>query len=118
MDMQTYALRVEELRPRLYRIAYCYLGNEAAALDAIDEAVYRGLRGLKKLRQMEYFDTWLIRILLNECAREKKRWMRFRPLEEAGELPQEDYDNLHLRQAVQKLPKELKDVVILRFLPD
>lgn len=115
MDMQTYALRVEELRPRLYRIAYCYLGNEAAALDAIDEAVYRGLRGLKKLRQMEYFDTWLIRILLNECAREKKRWMRFRPLEEAGELPQEEYDNLPLRQAVQKLPKELKDVVILRF---
>lgn len=115
MDMQTYARRVEKLRPRLYRIACCYLGSETAALDAIDEAVYRGLRGLKKLRQEEFFDTWLVRILLNECAREKKRWTRLRPLEDAGELTQEAYDHLPLRQAVQNLPKELKDVVILRF---
>lgn len=115
MDMQTYAQRVEMLRPRLYRTALCYLGSEAAALDALDEAVYRGLRSLKKLRQPEYFDTWLTRILLNECAREKKRWGRLRPLEDAGELSQEDFDSLPLQEAIQKLPKELKDVVILRF---
>lgn len=115
MDMQTYAQRVEMLRPKLYRTALCYLGSEAAALDALDEAVYRGLKGLKKLRQPEYFDTWLTRILLNECAREKKRWGRLRPLEEAGECTQEVYDSLPLQEAIQKLPKELKDVVILRF---
>lgn len=113
--MEAFAQRAEALRPRLYRTAYCYLGSEAAALEAVDEAVYRGLRGLKKLRQPEYLDTWLTRILLNECAREKKRWGRLRPLEEAGELSQEEYDSLPLRDAIQRLPKELKDVVILRF---
>lgn len=115
MDMETFAQRVEVLRPKLYRTAYCYLGSEAAALDALDEAVYRGLKSLGKLRQPEYFDTWVTRILLNECSREKKRWGRFRPLEEVKELSEEDFDHLPLQEAIQKLPKELKDVVILRF---
>lgn len=30
-------------KERLYRTALLYLGGEAAALDAVDEAVYRGL---------------------------------------------------------------------------
>ena len=115
MDMETFAQRVEDLRPRLYRTAFCYLESEAAALDAVDEAVYRGLKSLKKLRQPEYFDTWMTRILLNECSREKKRWTRFRPLEDVSELSEAAFDRLPLREAIQKLPKELKDIVILRF---
>lgn len=115
MDMEAFARQVEALRPRLYRTAYCYLGSEAAALDAVDEAVYRALRSLKRLRQPEYFDTWLTRILLNECAREKKRRSRLRPLEDAAELSQEDYDSLPLHEAIRRLPGELRDVVILRF---
>ena len=43
MDMQTYARRVEAIRPKLYRTALCYLGSEAQAMDALDEAVYKGL---------------------------------------------------------------------------
>lgn len=115
MDMEAFARRVEALRPRLYRTAYCYLGSEAAALDAVDEAVYRALRSLRRLRQPELFDTWLTRILLNECAREKKRLSRLRPLEEAPECSGEDYDSLPLQDAIRRLPKELRDVVILRF---
>ena len=115
MDMETFAQRVEALRPKLYRTAFCYLGSEAAALDVVDEAVYRGLRSLKKLRQPEYFDTWMTRILLNECSREKKRRGRFHSLEEIGELSEEAYDALPLQEAIRKLPRELKDVVILRY---
>lgn len=115
MDMETFAKRVEILRPRLYRIAFCYLGSEAMAMDVVDEAVYRGLRGLKKLRQPEFFDTWLTRILLNECQREMKRRNRFQPLEDLTELAAEDLDHLPLAEAIRRLPKELRDVVVLRF---
>ena len=115
LEMEDFALRVEALRPKLYRTAFCYLGSEAAALDVLDEAVYRGLKNRNKLRQPEYFDTWMTRILLNECSREQKRRSRFRSLEEVRACSQEDLDDLSLNQAVQKLPKELKDVVILRF---
>lgn len=115
MDMETFAQRVEALRPRLYRTAFCYMGSEAMALDVLDEAVYRGLKSLKKLRQPEYFDTWMTRILLNECQRELKRRGRFQPLEDMPELSVEEFDHLPLQEAVRRLPKELRDVVILRY---
>lgn len=115
MDMETFAQRVEALRPRLYRTAFCYMGSEAMALDVLDEAVYRGLKSLKKLRQPEYFDTWMTRILLNECRRELKRRGRFQPLEDMPELSVEEFNHLPLQEAVRRLPKELRDVVILRY---
>ena len=36
-------------------------------------------------------------------------------MEEIPEGATEDYDNLPLKEALQRLPKELKDVVILRY---
>lgn len=115
MDMEQFAQRVELLRPRLYRTAFCYLGSEAMALDVLDEAVYRGLRSLKTLRQPEYFDTWMTRILIRECQRELKHSRRFRPLEDVPELTAEMLDHLPLQEAVARLPKDLRDVVILRY---
>ena len=50
MDKEEFAARTEAVRQRLYRTAYLYLGSEADALEAVDEAVYQALRALKKLR--------------------------------------------------------------------
>ena len=116
MDKEEFAARTEAVRQRLYRTAYLYLGSEADALEAVDEAVYQALRALKKLREPEHFETWLTRILLNECHRELRRRKRV-----AGEdaLPDtagpDAYDALPLKEAVRRLPEELQAVVILRF---
>jgi len=115
MDMETFAQNAEKLRPKLYRTAVCYFENPSAAIDVLDEAIYRGLCGCKKLRDPALFDTWLTRILINECHREYRRRSRFRPLEEMQEPTAEELDHLPLREAVLQLPGELKDVVILRF---
>ena len=76
MDHEEFAARTQVIRARLYRTAYLYLGCEADALEAVDEAVYQALRGLKKLRQPAFFETWLMRILLNQCHRELRRRRR------------------------------------------
>ena len=116
MDREEFAGKVEALKIRLYRAAYLYLGSEADALEAVDEAVYQALRGLKKLRQPEFFETWITRILINECHRELRRRKRL-----AGEeaLPEaagpDEYDALPLREAVRRLPEDLRRVVVLRF---
>ena len=70
MDREEFAARVSAARDRLYRTAWLYLGSEADALEAVDEAVYQALRALKQLRRSEYFETWVTRILINSCHKE------------------------------------------------
>ncbi|MEG1858267.1 MAG: sigma-70 family RNA polymerase sigma factor [Pseudoflavonifractor sp.] len=107
--------RAEAVKARLYRSAYLYLGSEAQALDAVDEAVYKGLCACKKLRQPEFFETWMTRILLNICAAECKRRKREIATAELPETATEVFDSLPLRDAVARLPGDLRQVIILRY---
>jgi len=115
MDTNDFAAQTEQIKKRLYRTAFLYLGSECMALDAVDEAIYRGFISLKKLRQPEYFETWLTRILINECKKELRRRKRRQPFESAPEIIENTYDSLSLKEALASLPQELKDVIILRY---
>ena len=115
MNKEEFASRVTAIRQKLFKTAYIYLSSESDALDAVDEAVYKALCGYKKLRQEEYFDTWITRILINECHNELRRRKRLVPLEELPETSAEELDSLPLKDALRRLPKELKDVIVLRF---
>ena len=116
MNKDEFAARTEAVKQRLYRTAYLYLGSEADALEALDEAVYQALRGLQRLREPEFFETWLTRILINQCHRELRRRKRMAGEEAIPETAGPDaYDALPLKEAVRRLPEELRLVVILRF---
>ena len=115
MNNEEFGKRIENIRLRLYKTALLYLGSEACALDAVDEAVYKALCSYKKLRQPEYFDTWITRILITECYNELRRQKRFRAIDELPESSVEVFDTLPLKEAIRRLPRELKEVVILRY---
>lgn len=115
MNDREFAERIEKLRGRLYRTAYLYLGSEAIALDAVDEAVYKGLTSLEKLRKPEYFETWITRILINECKNERRRRKRELPFDSLPERAVEHFDFLPLKDAVLRLPEELKAPLVLRY---
>lgn len=115
MRKEEFADHIESIRMKLYKTALLYMGNETLAVDALDEAIYKALCNRKKLRQPEYFDTWITRIVINECYNELRRQKRFRPLDELPETAVETFDSLPLKEALRCLPKELKDVVILRY---
>ena len=119
MNRKEFSVRIETIKTKLYRTAYLYLRNEASALEAVDETVYKGLKSFKKLREPKYFDTWMTRILINECKTELKRLKRLYP---AQYLPvgkvEEDYDALPPKEAIGKLPEDLQDIIILRYFSD
>ena len=115
MKVEEFANRVSQIKPRLYRIALLYLGSNSLAKDTVDEAEYRAFISLKKLRQPEYFETWLTRILINECKKVLRRLKREVPYETAREASSEDFDSLPLKEAIKLLPQELKEVIILRY---
>lgn len=115
IDQEEFARRIEQIRLKLYKTALLYLGDETAAMDALDESVYKALKNIRRLRQPEYFDTWITRILINECHNENRRRKRFQPVEELPEAAAESFDLLPLREAIRRLPRDLKEIVILRY---
>ncbi len=115
MEMQEYARRVEDIQNRLFQTAVLWLGDPSAAEEALDEAVYRGLKGCKRLREPQFFNTWMTRILMNVCNDEQKRRKREQSWEVLPETAVEAFDALPLREAIRRLPKELKALVILRY---
>lgn len=115
MHEEEYVRRAEAAKARLYRTSLLYLGGEAAAVDAVDEAVYRGLRACRKLRQEAYFDTWLTRILINVCNAELRRRKRELAMEQLPETAAEEFDALPLKDAIRHLPQQLREVVVLRY---
>ena len=115
MEMQEYARRVEDIQNKLFQTAVLWLGDPSAAEEALDEAVYRGLKGCKRLREPQFFNTWMTRILMNVGNDEQKRRKREQSWEVLPETAVEAFDALPLREAIRRLPKELKALVILRY---
>lgn len=115
MTEQEYIGRAEALKGKLYRTAALMLGSESAAVDAVDEAFYKGFRAYHKLRQPEFFDTWLTRVLINVCNTELRRRKRELAVAELPDTAQEEFDALPLKEAVRNLPRELREVIILRY---
>ena len=107
--------RVDSCKERLWRLARLWLDSDTAAVDVLDEAVLRAYIALPKLRHPEYFETWLTRILLNECSRELRRRKREQAVETLPEAAWEEPDHLPLRQAIQALPDKLRWVILLRY---
>ncbi len=68
----------------LFRTALAILGNEADARDATQEAFVAAWRAFPRLRDLERFDAWLGRILINECrmALRHRRRVREIPMNE------------------------------------
>ena len=87
MNDRDYMSRVLAMERRLYRIAQAILWNDSDAADAIQSAVFKAWAKKGGLREERYFETWLIRILINEC---KNIWRRKPRIE--MELP----DNLNI----------------------
>ena len=110
-----YFSRIDPLKERLYRVAYLYLGSESAAVDAVDEAVYRGYLKRRSLRREAYFSTWLTRILINVCLDELHRRQRETPVETLPERAETPYDALPLQEALERLPEDLRSVIALRY---
>lgn len=114
MKYEEFAQRVEAIRTRLYKTALLYLNDEHLALDAVGEAIYKALKNVRKLRDPAFFNTWITRIVINECYNELRRQMHLSNSEITEERA-EAFDALPLKEAVQHLPKELRDLVILRY---
>ncbi|MDO4371444.1 MAG: RNA polymerase sigma factor [Clostridia bacterium] len=117
MNDRDYMARVRAMEGRLYRIAQAMLWRDADCADAIQEAVFRGWMKKAQLNEPAYFETWLIRILINQCKDVLRRRKRD-PLPLDIETGQEDRlcEDVHLRACLKRLPEEYRIPLLLHHL--
>ena len=117
MDKQEFSRRVLAVEGRLYRISCGMLREPQDRMDAVQEAVLKAWQNLNRLRREEFFETWLTRILINECHNIQSARRRIAPMEEMPEraAPPEDGSRA-LRDALMALDEALRLPLLLSYM--
>lgn len=110
-----YVLQMDIFKESLYRIAYSYMNDKTLAMDALDEAIYKGFLNRRKLKNPEFLKTWLTRILINECLQMLRKNKREILTDQLPEESIENYDRLPLKEALSKLSEDLSKIIYLRY---
>lgn len=124
-DNDAYKELIDTIKDVLYRIARSRLDSEEDIYDAMNETIFKAYMNLKKLKKNEYFQTWIIRILINECNRiynkNKKSLKLIKKLEEIEqrEIHENSLNNVENKMSfeslIEILNKEEKIVFVLYF---
>ena len=107
--------RARACERRLYRVARTLLPRECDCEDAVQEALLRAWDRLDTLRQDAYFETWLVRILINQC----KSFYRRRPpaaAELTENIPQPEPEDTPLLDALTTLPRKMRLTLELHYI--
>ncbi len=105
---------------RLYRIALSYLKNSGDAVEALQEVTYRAYRSIRKLKEPQYFTTWLTRILLNYCNDELKKRKRLLVSDDLISLMGTEHQSswLEVEDVIAKLDSKTRQVIELKYVHD
>lgn len=115
LSKNDYVSQIERWKENLYCIAYSYMNDQTLAMDALDEAFYKGYINRRKLKNPELLKTWLTRILINECLQMLRKNKREVLTDQLPEATTEDYDGLPLKEALSKLSEDLSKIIYLRY---
>ena len=116
MNKQEFTQRVLAMENRLYRISCGMLFDANDRMDAVQEAVVKAWANVHRLKNERYFETWLTRILINECHNIQRLRKKIIPLETVPEKPTSDEKDRNIKDAVLALEEEFRLPVMLHFM--
>ncbi len=128
-DEEAFRTLVEQYRSVLFGTAYLMTRDRGLAEDAVQEALVQMWKHLPSLRLQSSLKAWLVRIVVNEVKQQlRKKQVPTVPLEQASEVAGDfneaetamvhDEERQHLRQALEMLPLERREVVVLHYFSD
>lgn len=84
-DVDAFLELMEKNSLSMYKVARGILKNDDDVADAIQDTILNCFEKIHTLRKPEYFKTWMIRILINECNQILGHYQR---VNMPGELPE------------------------------
>lgn len=122
MEKDQFVNLVSQIEVDMFHLALSVLHREQDCSDAIQEAVVKAYTERDTLKRQEYFKTWIMRILLNECYALLRRQKRLIPVEEQMLDAQVDFGNyvkeeyLDLYKAIGALKEKDRICVLLYYI--
>ena len=108
-------------RTSLYRLAFSITRNSSDAQEAVAEAVCRAYERYPQLREKEKLPRWLLKITANEARRlcqRRGRTVSLDDLPTEPAIPGRETGDDTLWQAVQTLPRDQREAVVLFYYED
>ncbi len=119
-DKDVFLSLIDENRLSIYRVARGILNNKEDIEDALQNTIIKSYEKIGTLKKDEFFKTWIIRILINECnliLRRNKKTMFLDKLENE-ESYSDDYGNIELTSVVNSLSEDLRITTVLYYFED
>ena len=116
MTNEAFTEAVIRMTPTLYRVARGQLMTEADQQDAVQEAIRRSWEKRDSLKNEEWLQTWVIRILLNVCHDIQRHSKRVLPVGEVPDRPLAAPEYPDLRDALFRLNEKYRIPVILHYI--
>jgi len=126
-DREAFRALFEIHKDRVYSVALRFSGDSAAAMDIAQDTFLKLFSAIHSFRGQARLETFLYRLVVNCCFDRKRRERRLLPLVDEwaaklrasshnpGEALLESERRGSVRAAVEKLPPDLRMVIVLRY---
>lgn len=94
-DSEAFLQLMDIHQDTMLRIAHGYFTQTADIADAMQDTILDAYEHISKLREPQYFKTWLIRILINNCNhiyRSNKKYISLEEISETNQDASQDLD--------------------------
>ena len=121
---QTIERLITQYQTSLLRLCYVQLQDQALAEDAVQETFLKAYKGFDSFRGDSSEKTWLTRIAVNTCRDfQRGGWFKHTDRRVTPDmLPigtvQPDTEDLDLSLAVMKLPRKMREAILLYYYQD
>ena len=119
-DKEAFITLMETKKQNMYKIAIGILKNDADAADAMQETILSCYENLKNLREPRYFQTWMTRILINQCNRILKERKKMVSIQEYPNLVAETAENSQREfiKMLNQLEEQYRVVLLLYYVEE
>ena len=75
---------------KYYKVAKTIIGNEDDIADSLQNTLMYAYKNIQKVKDITFFNTWIVRILINECKKTYNRNKKIHYLEDGIEIMDEN----------------------------
>lgn len=114
-DNEAFITLIQRYEKVLYNTACRWIHNEEDIADIMQETILKAYEKIGTLRESKYFNTWICKILINECNQYFRKQHKVLDLSSLPTSLEMDTSKLELDDLLKALPPKYKVPLVLFY---